>query len=165
MKKKILFLLSFVLILGFTACENNDNFVPENPNRSFIVTLTPNKWVKTITVDGRQTVTYDIPLRDLTDYYVDQGLVHVALSFDQEGSYDVLPMNVDGLAYSINYTTGWITVTIQDPIDEPDIIVGAPTGNVIAKIILSKTDYFDYQGIFNNPSSEFEFKSLDEVKK
>lgn len=161
MKNKILALLSFMLILGFSACtktEYVDRFEEvDNPNKSYIVVLKPNKWVRV----SPARIRYDIPLRDLNDYYMDQGGVALALSFDGEASYDILPATFDGLAYSINYGIGEISILVDDPLGTDDIDVNAPTGDVVAKIILSTTDYVDYTGFFNSPSTQFDFKPLN----
>lgn len=158
MKNKLLFLFSLVLIIGFSACnDNNDNFVPENPNRAYVVTLNKNNWQR----ESNSRIKFDIPLRDLTDYYILQGGVAVAISRDgEEKTYDILPANFEGLAYSVNYAVGWVTIYIEDPLAE-DVTVPIPNYNIIAKIILSDTDYVDYQGFFNLKSNEFDFKPLN----
>lgn len=150
MKKKILFLFSLVLIIGFSACTKTEyrDVVQENPNRSYVVTLTSGNWVRV----SPSLIRYDIPLRDLTDYYLLQGGVAVALSFDNEASYDVLPSTFEAIAYSVNYGVGEISVFAEDPIADPTVTISIPSGNVYAKILLSTADFFDYNGIYRGPA-------------
>lgn len=154
--KKIFFLLAGVFLLtGFSACNDDNDVVPRNPNTAFIVTLDPQNWERI----SNAKIVYDIPLSDLTDYYMDQGGVAVALSFDGEDSYDVLPTVQEGISYNINYTTGWITIYAEDPLADDNVDIDFPTGTIIAKIILTETDYLDYQGLFK-ANSGIDFKPL-----
>lgn len=158
MKKTLLFLS--ILILGITSCTKTEYIEPgpvENPNVAFIVELVPNDWERV----SDAKIKVDIPLRDLTEYYLLQGNVAVALSFDGEDSYDVLPMTVDGLAYSVNYTIGWITIVIDDPLAEDVAVTPFPSGPVVAKIVLTATDFLDYQGLFNSPTPGVNFQKLE----
>lgn len=161
MKNKILALLSLVLIIGFSACtktEYVDRGEVENPNKAYVATLTPNNWKRV----SNALVQYEIPLSALTDYYILQGGVAVALSFDgEERIYSVLPSTFDGLAYSVDYEEGWVVISIDDPLADDGVMVNPPTANVQAKIILSTTDFFNYTGFFNSPSTQFDFKPLN----
>lgn len=159
-KNKILALVCLILFVGFSSCtktEYVDAGPIENPNRSYIVVLRANNWVRV----SPALIRYNIPLSALNDYYMDQGGVAVALSFDNEASYDVLPATFDGLAYSINYGVGEISILVDDPLGTDDIDVTIPGGDIVAKIILSTTDYYEYSGFFNSPSSIFDFKALN----
>ena len=42
--------------------------------------------------------------------------VSVAMSFDGENSYDILPATFDGVAYSVRYSVGKITIYGEDPL-------------------------------------------------
>ena len=152
MKRSLLF-LCVLFFIGLTACEKTNYVEPnyENPNKAFIVTLDPNHWQQI----SNAKIAYDIPLKDLTEYYQLQGGVAVALSFDGEESYDVVPTTSDGLAYSVNYAIGWITIYADDPLADDNVQTIPPTGDVTAKIILTTTDYFDYQGLFKAPGVDF----------
>lgn len=151
--KKHLLLICSLLLIGFSACDDdNDNYQPiENPNTAFVVTLDPNGWERV----SNSLVAFDIPLQDLTEYYLLQGGVGVALSFDNEASYDVLPTTFGGQSYSINYAIGLITIYIEDPIAEEAVTVPIPETDIVAKIILTTTDYLDYQGLFDAPGIQF----------
>jgi len=157
MKKTLLFLS--VMILGITSCTETEYIQPEpalNPNIAYVVKIQPNSWERV----SNRMVKLDIPLRDLNEYFMGQGNVSVALSFDDEDSYDVLPATIDGISYSVNYGIGWVTITMDDPLAE-NVNIPAPTGVVVAKIILSETDYVDYQGLFNSPNPGINFQKLE----
>lgn len=156
MKKIFSLLIGASLLFGFSSCEDDNDVVPLNPNVAFIVDLYPNDWERV----SKSLISVDIPLHDLSDYYVDQGGVSVALSFDEEATYDVLPANFDGVTYSINYTTGLITIFAQDPLADEEVDIGFPDGLIVAKIILTETDFLEYQGVFNDSLSEKTFKRI-----
>lgn len=149
MKKKIIYLLGFILFVGFSACTKTE-YVDSGveADRAYIVSLSPDNWVR----ESPSLIRYDIPLRDLTEYYFLQGGVAVALSFDGEASYDVLPTTFSAVAYSINYGVGEISIFAEDPLGDDRITVSVPEGEVVAKIILSQTDYFDYNGVYRGPT-------------
>ncbi|WP_028298887.1 hypothetical protein [Olivibacter sitiensis] len=139
MRKTLLLLLIGTFGLGtFSGCtktEYVDNMI--NPNRTYIRILTPGNWQRL----SNNLVKYDVALPALGSYYTDD-LVSVALSFDGEASYDILPATIDGLAYSVNYSEGWVTVFIQDPLNE-DFLVPAPTSSVYMKVVISESEYID----------------------
>ena len=158
MKKTLLFFCAF-LIIGITACTKTEYVQPpeaENPNRAYVLALEPNKWQR----ESNAKIYYDIPLRDLTEYYMLQGGVAVALSFDEEDSYEILPTTSEGIAYSVNYGIGWVTIIADDPLADDGVTTNFPEADIYAKIILSTTDYVNYQGIFNSPGSNTMFKNL-----
>lgn len=148
MKKNLLFLFSLVLIIGFSACTKTDrDNQPENPNRSYVVKLPSANWVRV----SSSVIRFDIPLRDLTEYYLLQGGVAVALSFDNEDSYDVLPSTFEAIAYSVNYGIGEVSIFAEDPLADSRVTISIPSGDVFAKIILSRTNFIDYNGVYRGP--------------
>lgn len=150
--KKHLLLICSLLLIGFSACDDDDNVQPiENPNTAFVVTLDPDGWERV----ENSLLAFDIPLQDLSEYYMLQGGVAVALSFDNEQSYDVLPTTFGAQSYSVNYAIGLVTVYIEDPLADPNVVIDFPTSDIVAKIILTTTDYLDYQGLFNSPDVQF----------
>lgn len=157
MKKTLLFLS--IMILGITSCTETEYIQPEpalNPNIAYVVELPANGWQRI----SREMVRFDIPMRDLTEYFMLQGNVSVALSFDDENTFDVLPATIDGISYSVSYRIGRISIIMDDPLAE-EVDVPAPTGLVVAKIVLSETDYVDYQGLFNSPNPGINFQKLE----
>jgi len=160
MKNAAHFILGIMLATGLLACTKKEYIEPgevENPNTAYIVTLDADNWQRV----SNAKIKYDIPLQDLTDYYLLQGGVAVAVSFDGEESYDILPATSEGIAYSVNYGIGWITIFADDPLADDNVTIDFPGADMYAKIILSTTDYIDYQGIFNSPSPEFKFKRIE----
>lgn len=157
--KNLIFILFSVALLTFSACTKTEYITEyvesENPNQSYIATLVASNWIRV----SPALIEYDIPLKALTDYYLLQGGVAVAISFDDEMSYEVLPATFDGLAYSVRYEKGFVIIAIDDPLSDDGVDVTAPTGNIKAKIILTKTNYNASSAMFNSPSTEF--KSLD----
>lgn len=155
-------LLAIAITMGFSSCTKTKYYDRvgeiENPNKAFVVTLKPSNWERV----SNALIRYDIPLQDLTDYYILQGGVAVALSFDgDERAYSVLPATFDGLAYSVDYAEGWVTITIDDPLADDSINVTIPEDDIQAKIILTTTDYFDYRGFFKPEFKGFQFKPIN----
>lgn len=137
-----------MLIIGSAACTKTERIEPDNPNRSYVVTMTSAKWVR----ESPSLIRYDIPLRDLTEFYMLQGGVAVALSFDNESSYDLLPSTFSAIAYSVNYGIGEVSIFAEDPLADTGVTIAIPSGDVFAKIILSATDFFDYNGVYKGPA-------------
>lgn len=139
MKKVLTPLMGIVAMLFFSSCEKTniiENFYP-NPNQSFIYTITASQWN-----DQGYQISHSLSLPELTDYYIRQGGVSVAISFDDEASYDILPATFDGVAYSVRYSLGRVTIYAEDPIMDTDIEVPIPS-TIIVKIILSETDFVE----------------------
>ncbi len=152
MKTTIIYLFSFMLIIGFGACKKTEHDPnpsdQTNPNRSYIVQVTSAGWKRI----SPSLIRFDIPLKDLTEYYMLQGGVAVALSMDNEATYDILPTNFSGIAFSVNYAIGGISIYAEDPLADAGVTVPIPQGNFVAKIILSATDFFDYNGVYRGPA-------------
>ncbi len=128
----------FVLIFA-SSCEKTniiENFYP-NPNTSYIYTINPGQWT-----DNGNQIFHTINLPELTNYYIKQGGVSVAISFDDEESYDILPATFDGVAYSVRYSIGRVTIYGEDPIMDSSIQVPIPD-QVKIKIVLSEADYIE----------------------
>lgn len=139
MKKYLFLVIALVGLVGFSGCRKTE--VIETaimPNRTYIRELSSNGWQR----EANNLIYFDIPLQDLTEYYVLEGSVSIALSFDDEATYDILPTNFSGVAYSVNYTVGSVRIYAQDPLDE-DFTIDPPTGVVVAKIVLSDADFIN----------------------
>ena len=134
MKKALTLLIGFLVILGVSSCTKE--YYDVVPNQTFIYTIQPNQWV----ADGGSIV-YDIDLPELTDYYVDQGVVSVYMSVDDELSYNILPATITGTAYSVNYTTGFVSIYGEDPIFDPNVEIPFPDRTITVKITLTDADY------------------------
>jgi hypothetical protein len=134
--------LSVMVLVGmvsFSSCEKTniiENYYP-NPNKSFIYSISTNQWV-----DNGNQIYHTLNLPELTSYYIQQGGVSVAMSFDNEQSYDILPATFNGVAYSVRYSLGKVTIYAEDPINDPNILVPIPN-KVMVKVILSETDFVE----------------------
>lgn len=139
MKNFITPLLSLFLLISMSSCEKTqiiENFYPL-PNKTYVYTVSGNSWV-----GNTNRISHQINLPELTNYFLLQGGVAVAISFDNEASYDVLPATIDGVAYSVNYSIGKVVLFAEDPIMEPGITVNPPA-SLKVKIILSESDYIN----------------------
>ncbi len=136
MKKHLTLIVGFLAVLGMSSCTKE--YYDIVPNQTFRYDISPNQWVRPNGISNRVYVDIDLP--ELTDYYVDQGIVSIAVSFDNNLSYDILPTTFDGVSYSVNYTTGLVTIYAEDPIIDPDVVVGIPSETLIVKITLSDAD-------------------------
>lgn len=139
MKKYLTPILAIVLVFSLSSCEKTniiENFYP-NPNKSFIYVINSNQWT-----DGGYLIHHTLNLPELTNYYMQQGGVSVAMSFDNEDSYDILPATFEGVSYSVRYALGKVTIFAEDPLADPSIMIPIPN-QVTVKVILSETDYVE----------------------
>ena len=137
MKKPLTLLIGFLAILSISSCTKE--YYDMVPNQTFIYTIQPNQW--TWDEGSTNQIYYDVDLPELTDYYVDQGLVSVSISVDDEASYNILPATITGTAYSVNYTTGFVSIYAEDPIFDPGFEVPIPNKTITVKITLSNSDF------------------------
>lgn len=105
------------------------------PSITMVYQRTANQWG----VDELDTDYVDLNVPELRDYYVNQGIVNVAISFDDEQTYFAVPTTLDGIAYSYDYTTGSVRLYAQDPI-EGGIAVPIPQ-HLFIKISLTEADF------------------------
>ncbi len=136
MKKYLFLMIALVGLVGMSGCDKNDDSY-YNPNRTFIYTIGSSDW--SLNSDG--SISYDINLPELTSYYLTQGLVSVSLSGDGEKSYDILPSTFQGVAYSVNYTEGFVSIYGEDPLADSTYPIEAPKGDIVIKVVLSDSDY------------------------
>lgn len=135
MKKYLFLMIALVGLVGMSGCSKDDDSY-YNPNRTFIYTINQDEWA--LNNDG--SFSFDISLPELTDYYVTDGFVSVAISVDGESSYEIIPTTVDAVAYSANYAVGSVLIRGQDPIIDPEFPVNPPQ-TVRVKIVLSDSDF------------------------
>ncbi|WP_257668548.1 hypothetical protein [Parapedobacter tibetensis] len=134
MKKYLTLVVGFLAIFGLSSCTKE--YYDIVPNTSYIYTINANQWT-----DNGNQISYDISLPELTDYFMNQGGVSVAMSFDNESTYNILPATFDAVAYSVNYSVGRVTIYGEDPV-LGDFEVPIPD-RVTVKIILSEADYVE----------------------
>src|SRR5690606_999593 len=125
--------LLFIVLLS-AACETTN--VYPSTNKSFTYSIGPDQWT-----DHRYRIFHSLLVPELTDYYLKQGGIHVSISFNHEESYDILPATFDGVAYSVQYTKGKVTIFGEDPLLDPNIYVPKPTQTVKIKIVLTDSEH------------------------
>ena len=140
MKKYLTIIAGLLIVVGFSSCtkEYYDEYYDMVPNQTFIYEIPQNSWAWEDGVDHQVFHTKSLP--ELTDYYVLEGSVSAAISFDGEASYDILPTTFNGIAYSVNYTDGAVTIFAEDPLADPGIEIPLPE-NAVVKVILSDSEF------------------------
>lgn len=83
---------------------------------------------------------FTLPIPELTQYYVNQGIVSVAISMDNEATYQAIPATIYGVSYSYEYWPGQLRIYGEDPIMEDGSYVELPDDLVI-KVSLSDADW------------------------
>lgn len=136
MKKYLTLVVGCVAILGLSSCTKE--YYDVVPNKTFIYTIQPNQWAWEQGVVNQYF--HDIDLPELTRYYVEQGIVSVSISMDNEVSYNTLPATIRGIAFSVNYTAGFVTIYGEDPLYE-DVEIPLPNQAIKVKVTLSEADY------------------------
>jgi|SRR5690606_3622611 len=137
MKTYLTFTIALVGLAGLSSCTKEYYSPP--PSKTFIYTISTDDWAWDEGVLNQ--IYHDIDLPELSDYYVDQGVVDVSISVDNESTYNILPATIMGTAYSVNYTTGFVTIYAEDPIFSPEFEVPIPDRMITVKITLSEADY------------------------
>jgi len=85
---------------------------------------------------------FTLPVPELTSYYINQGIVSVAISPDNETTYQTIPATINGVAYSYDYKAGSITIYAEDPIMEDGSLIEVPD-NLVIKVSLIDADYVE----------------------
>lgn len=136
MKKILLALLigTATLTVG-TSCTKE--YYDVVPSITMVYERTADQWQSTSARDKH----VDLSVPELTDYYVDQGIVSLAISFDSENTYYTLPATIRGVSYNFDYTTGSVRVYAQDPIYS-DGTVTVPQ-RVFIKVSLTEADFVE----------------------
>lgn len=136
--KRLLFLFFGVSTAAALSSCTKTEVIENIPNYSYVYTIAQDQWNWDEGVTYQ--VYYDKAVPDLTDYYLLEGNVSVAISFDDEASYDILPTTFDGMAYSVNYTVGSVTIFAEDPLADSGIEIPLPD-NAVVKVILSDASF------------------------
>ncbi|MGV3761082.1 hypothetical protein [Parapedobacter sp.] len=136
MKKYLTLVVGLITIIGISSCTKE--YYDTVPSQTFIYQIDQNSW------EWENDVSYQVfhtkTLPELTDYYLLEGGVSVAISFDGENSYDILPTTFNGIAYSVNYEVGAVTIFAEDPLADAGIEIPLPDAAVV-KVILSESDF------------------------
>jgi len=139
MKKLLLtFLIGTATLAVTSSCTKE--YYDTVPSITMVYERTANQW-QVDEVDNEYRGLYiDLDVPELTNYYVNQGIVNVAVSFDNEQTYFAVPTTFDPVAYSYDYTTGSVRIYAQDPILDQDFSV-TPPEHVVIKISLTEADF------------------------
>lgn len=139
MKKALtLLLVSIVSLTTFNSCTKEYiDYYDLVPTITMIYERTNKDWSG---MDNDAILTLNVP--ELTQYYINQGVVSVAISMDNEKSYRTIPATFEGVSYSYSYQVGKITIHAQDPILEEGIFVEVPPKAFI-KVSLTETDWVE----------------------
>lgn len=141
MKKILLaFALATASLVTFNSCTKEyitEEYYQDVPSKTMIYERVANQW------NGSGNRKYiDLPVQELTDFYRLQGGVQVHMSIDDESNYDILPATINGISYSISYTTRNIRVFAEDPIMETGTEVNVPV-KAVFKIILTDAVFIE----------------------
>ncbi|UIR56600.1 hypothetical protein LZQ00_01965 [Sphingobacterium sp. SRCM116780] len=134
MKRLLLALLiGSATLTSFSSC-TKEYVTPVS--KTMVYERTANQWKANSSKD--KYVDLDVP--ELSNYYVDQGVVTLAMSFDNEQTYNALPATIDGVSYNYDYTTGSVRIYAQDPIFENGTTINVPN-HVFVKVTLTEADF------------------------
>ncbi|HLS96236.1 hypothetical protein BC792_11410 [Sphingobacterium allocomposti] len=134
MKKILLALLigTATLTVG-TSCTKE--YYDVVPSITMVYERTADQWEGT---DNQAFLTLPVP--ELTEYYVKQGVVSVAYSDDGERTYKSIGTKA-GAAYSFDYRVGSVTIRAEDPI-LGDFFVEVPD-RIFIKVTLTEADFVE----------------------
>jgi hypothetical protein len=130
--KKLLLLLLCTTTLGLVSCKK-DNIIQETPNRTIILNIQPNQWVRD--ADGG-TITASLGIDEIDKPNVDiEGiLVYIDHPVDVN-SYIQLPYTFAGSVFSYEHFIGGIRIDIQRS-EYATVNPQMPTEKIRVKVVL-----------------------------
>lgn len=135
--KRSFILLICLVTLGLTSCKK-DTIIQETPNRTIIIDIQPNQWVKS--TDGfTYTATLNVPEIDQITVDDEGVLVYLPHPVNAD-SYIALNYTFDTQAYSYEIFNGGIAIDLQSS-DFQNAVPTPPTGVLRAKIIILPSRY------------------------
>lgn len=137
--KKILLALAIgsVSLLTLNSCTKE--YITNNelvPSVTMVYERVANDWSGT---DNSAYLELSVP--ELTQYYINQGIISVAISSNNEQTYHTIPSTFNAIAYSYDYSVGKIIIKAQDPILD-DFLVEVPN-NIVIKVSLTEADFIE----------------------
>lgn len=139
MKKTLLLFSTLALmVVFFSACTKE--YITNNDGTKIYTVIRyvkANDWQKND--DLQWQVSMNVP--DLEEYFITDGFVQTAISFDNELHYSTLSSVINGVNYSVEYTDNTVTIYAEDPI-MTDGWVFDPT-EMVVKITLGEAIYLD----------------------
>jgi hypothetical protein len=134
--------LSSAIILGLSSCTKKYYEVNETyqsvPSKVMVYTVTADKW----SYDGNNRLIATLSVNELTQYYMEQGIVTLAVSKNNEASYSTIPAVIEAVSYSFDYEVGKVIVYMEDPIMESGVTL-SPPDKMIIKVGLTEADYVE----------------------
>ena len=131
MKKILLaFLIGTTTLAVTSSCTKE--YYDVVPSITSVYTVTSNNW----TADGRNNAYIDLDVPELTNYYIEQGIVNIALSFDNEITYHTNGAIHNEVAYRFDYSDGLIRIYAAGT----NAINRIPQ-SVVVKVSLTESDY------------------------
>ncbi|PVH24413.1 hypothetical protein [Sphingobacterium corticibacter] len=113
MKRILLALvIASATMLSFNSCTKE--YIEDPRTDTFSYTINPQDWTNNNTPAA--SVSIDVP--ELSDNYVDFGLVSMSMSNNNRETFNKLPATIQGISYNYEYTTGRITIYAEDPIND-----------------------------------------------
>ena len=138
MKRLLLaFAIAGASLITFNSCTKEyitNNFVPSQ-------TMIYERFAKDWT-GSKNSIYVDLNVKELTQYYMDQGIVTLAMSQDGEKTFQAIPGTIDGISYSFDYQLGSIRVYIEDPIMDNGVTIDPPA-KAIFKVSLTDADWVE----------------------
>jgi len=138
--KKFLFsfLIGAITLTAFNSCTKEYNTYETVPSITMVYERNANQWQTFSSKDKY----LDLSVPELTNYYVRQGIVGLAISFDGENTYNTIPATIEGIAYSFDYTSGSVRIYAQDPIYDDNVTITVPA-NIFIKVSLTEADFVE----------------------
>lgn len=137
MKKTLLLLLIATTVFLSSCTKEYNDYYDLVPTITMVYQQDEADWKGT---ENDAYITLKVP--ELTKYYIDQGVISVAISVDNEKTYYTIPSTFDGVSYSYRYGVGEITIRAQDPILDEEIFVNVPDKAFI-KVSLTEADWVE----------------------
>lgn len=137
MKKLLLaFVIGTATLAVTSSCtkEYYEEYYDMVPSITAVYTVTGNSW----TADGSNNAYTDLEVPELTDFYIKQGIVNIALSFDGEATYHTNGAIHDGATYRFDYSEGLIRIYATG-----SNIMNRIPQEIIVKVSLTEADYVE----------------------
>lgn len=135
MKKFLLaFLIGMATLAATSSCTKE--YYDIVPSITMVYERTASQWQR----NSSNQIYIDLNVPELTSYYVNQGIVNLAISFDNENTYNAIPATIEAVSYSYDYATGSVRIYAEDPILESGISIDPPA-HIFVKISLTEADY------------------------
>lgn len=137
MRKILLaFLVGTATLAMTSSCtkEYYEEYYDMVPSITAVYTVTGDSW----TADNANNAYSDLEVPELTDYYIQQGIVNIGLSFDNEKTYHTNGAVHNGVTYRFDYSEGLIRIYANG-----NKVLDRIPQDVIVKVSLTEADYVE----------------------